>query len=120
MSAVLVDARPSGSWRSRGICGCWPGSLPSLPSAPPCWRAEECDGPNHQRDCGAAYARLGRHSISRDVAADIKEYFAKHMKKWTTDDLFSGIRIPFEVLDARKFETHPVFVSLIANQVAAE
>ncbi len=32
---------------------------------------------------------------------------------------FQEFRIPFEVLDARKFETHPVFVSLIANQVAA-
>ena len=54
------------------------------------------------------------------LAMSPPKYFAKHMKKWTTDDLFSGIRIPFEVLDARKFETHPVFVSLIANQVAAE
>jgi site-specific DNA-methyltransferase (adenine-specific) len=62
----------------------------------------------------------GRHSISSDADAKIKKYFAQHMKKWTTDDLFSGARVPFEVLDERSFEMHPVFASLIAKQVAAE
>jgi site-specific DNA-methyltransferase (adenine-specific) len=62
----------------------------------------------------------GRHSISSDSDTAIKEYFAKHMKKWTTNDLFSGIAVPFEVLKECNFEMHPVFASLVAKQVAAE
>jgi len=62
----------------------------------------------------------GRHSISSDIDTGIKEYFTKHMKKWTTNDLFSGIKVPFEILDDHKFETHPLFASSTANRVAAE
>jgi site-specific DNA-methyltransferase (adenine-specific) len=62
----------------------------------------------------------GRHSISTDADIIIKDYFAKHMNKWTTDDLFSGIRIPFEVLDENNVELHPVFASLLSKQIAAE
>jgi site-specific DNA-methyltransferase (adenine-specific) len=61
----------------------------------------------------------GQHSI-RDIDPGIKEYFAKHMKKWTTNDLFSGVRVSFEVLEDHSFEMHPVFASLMAKRVAAE
>jgi len=62
----------------------------------------------------------GRHSISSDTDTGIKEYFAKHMKKWTTNDLFSGIRVPFEILEDHNFEMHPVFALLSAKWAAAE
>jgi site-specific DNA-methyltransferase (adenine-specific) len=62
----------------------------------------------------------GRHSISADTDKSIKDYFAEHMKKWTTDDLFAGARIPYELLDERNFEMHPVFAPLVGKQVAAE
>jgi len=42
------------------------------------------------------------------------------MKKWTTNDLFSGIRVPFEILEDHNFEMHPVFALLSAKWAAAE
>ncbi len=61
----------------------------------------------------------GRHSISADADKSINGYFAEHMKKWKTSDLFSGIRIPHVVLDEKNFKAHPVFAPLIGKQIAA-
>jgi site-specific DNA-methyltransferase (adenine-specific) len=62
----------------------------------------------------------GRHSISTDADAIIKEYFAKHMANWTNGELFNGARVPFEILDDQSFNLHPVFLSEVSKQVAAE
>ncbi len=62
----------------------------------------------------------GRHSISTDKDAAIKEYFAKHMENWGIQEVFRKAP-PFEVLDnANQFVRHPVFSSKQDLSVAAE
>ena len=51
----------------------------------------------------------GRHSISTDNDDTITAYFQKHMKNWETQDMFSGSRIPHELLKQKDFHKHPIF-----------
>ena len=58
----------------------------------------------------------GRHSISTDKDHTINAYFQKHMDNWKTLDIFNSVTIPFQLLDEKDFEKHPVFGEQEANR----
>lgn len=63
---------------------------------------------------------LERHSISTDRDPIIREYFGKHLANWKASGLFSDPEVPYEIIDAPRFDMHPVFGIPDALAVAAE